>query len=155
MPDCFISYTTPDEAFAKAVHNLLRQAGLTVFLASISLQPGDLWSTKIQAAVDQSDWIILLASRRACASPYVQQEIGRALAGSKKLIPVIWDIDPNELPGWVNQYQALDIRGNTGEQVAARIGEVAARIKQDKHQAAIIAGSLIAAFLVIAGSSKA
>lgn len=86
---------------------------------------------------------MLLASRAACSSGYVQQEVGRALGGSKKLIPLVWDMEPEALPGWLNQYQALDVRGMTHAQIQARIVAIAKTIKQDKNQGLIIADVLV------------
>lgn len=83
MPDCFISYTTKDKPFALAVHRDLSMHGLDVFMAAISLRPGDRWTPKILANLDASSWVILLASLAACSSGYVQQEIGRVVGGPK------------------------------------------------------------------------
>lgn len=154
MSDCFISYTTKDKPFALAVHRDLSAHGVDVFMAAISLRPGDKWTPKILAAVDASPWVILLASRAACASGFVQQEIGRALGGSKKLIPVVWDMEPHDLPGWLNQYQALDVRGMTPAQIQARIVAIAKTIKQDKNQGLVIAAGLIAGLFYLGSRSS-
>jgi hypothetical protein len=53
MPDCFVSYSSKDEAFARAVHRDLAMHQLDVFMAAVSLQPGDPWSEKIRAALKQ------------------------------------------------------------------------------------------------------
>src|SRR5438046_451864 len=102
MPDCFISYSTQDDAFAKAVHRDLSAQGLEVFMAGVSIQPGERWSTKIREALASSDWIIFLANEAACASPWVQQELGQARVGTKTLVPVIWSMSPTSLPGWTS-----------------------------------------------------
>lgn len=150
MPDCFISYSTADAAFARAVHQDLSAQGVDVFMAAISLQPGDRWSEKIRSALASSGWVILLASRAACASPWVQQEIGAAVDAPKTLVPVVWDMSPSDLPAWAGQRQALDIRGLTAQQIQDRILDIAARIKQGKTNGLLIAGALLAALFVVA-----
>jgi TIR domain-containing protein len=154
MPDCFISYTTKDKAFASAVHRDLSVHGLDVFMAAISLRPGDRWTPKIFANLDASSWVILLASRAACSSGYVQQEVGRVLGGPKKLIPVVWDMEPRDLPGWLNQYHALDVRGMTPAQIQDRIVAIAKTIKQDRNQGFVIAAGLIAGLFFLGSRSK-
>ena len=52
----------------------------------------------------------------------------------KKLIPVVWQMAPSELPGWVNQIQALDIRNETPAQIQARIINLAQQMKAIKDK---------------------
>src|SRR5260370_40059547 len=106
MPDCFISYSSQDQELANFVHSELSRPGVNAFMASASLQPGQHWSAEILNNLRGSNWVILLASRAACSSAFVNQEIGGALLDSKRLIPIIWDIDPNELPGWAKSVQS-------------------------------------------------
>ena len=153
MPDCFISYSSNDERFATAVHRDLTARGLSVFMAKISLNPGDRWAAEILQALAQSTWVIFLASKAACASPYVQQEIGGALITQKRLIPVVWQMAPSELPGWVNQVQALDIRNQTPAQMQARIIDLAQRMKATKDKGFLIGAALVAGFIWLLGNS--
>ncbi len=153
MPDCFISYSSKDLPFASAVHRDLTAQGVDAFMAAISLAPGDSWTPVIHNALRQSSWVILLASRAACASAYVQQEIGRAMDGTKRLIPVVWDMPPEELPGWLNQIHALDIRANTPAEIQQRILVIADWIKQDKARGMLIGGALIAGLFWLAARS--
>lgn len=153
MPDCFISYSSNDERFAKAVYGDLTAHGLSVFMAKISLKSGDRWAQETLNALAQSTWVIFLASKAACASPYVQQEIGGALITQKKLIPVVWQMAPSELPGWVNQIQALDIRNETPAQIQARIINLAQQMKATKDTGVLIGAALVAGFIWLLGNS--
>ena len=153
MPDCFISYSSNDQRFATAVHRDLTAHGLSVFMAKISLEPGDRWAAEVLQALAQSTWVIFLASKAACASPYVQQEIGGALLTQKKLIPVVWQMAPSELPGWVNQVQALDIRNQTPAQIQVRIVDLAQRMKATRDKGVLIAAALVAGFIWLLGNS--
>lgn len=153
MPDCFISYSSNDERFAKAVHGDLTAHGLSVFMAKISIKPGDRWGPKTLNALAQSTWVIFLASKAACTSPYVQQEIGGALLAQKRLIPVVWELEPSELPGWINQIQALDIRNQTRSQIQGRIIELAQQMKATKDTGVLIGAALVAGFIWLLGNS--
>ncbi len=132
--DCFIAYSSTDERFAHYVASYLQWQGLNPFMARFSLQPGQKWSPEIRQALQQSPWVIFLASRAACSSPYVQQEIGGAIFGNnKKLVPVIWDISPEELPGWAKEYQVLDLRGLRPAAVPSAVQSIAQAIQADKR----------------------
>jgi len=150
MPDCFISYSSTDEEFAAYVHAELIRQGLNTFKASASIAPGERWSPGILTALRDSKWVILLASRAACQSVFVNQEIGAALIGSKKLVPIIWDIEPHELPGWASEYQALNLRGSDGYQPQQHISSIALRIQQSKNEGVVIAIALVAGLMYLA-----
>lgn len=71
MADIFISYSTKDEELAQFVRKHLESGGLSVFLASLSLNPGERWTPKIIAELRGSEWVCLLASKDALASANV------------------------------------------------------------------------------------
>jgi hypothetical protein len=146
MPDCFISYCSKDVEFATAVHNDFTLHGLDVFMAGISLAPGVRWSEQILKALGASTWVIFLASKAACESKYVEQEIGGALLTKKQLIPVVWDMDPAALPGWTNQIHALDVRHFSPEQIQGRIQALAKQLKVKKDKSFLISAGLVAGF---------
>jgi len=154
VPDCFISYSTADQAFATAVYNDLTAHGLDVFMAAISLQPGDRWSEQIHQALASSKWVIFLASRAACASQYVEQEIGGALLTKKDVIPVVWDMEPANLPGWTNQMHALDVRQQSPAQIQAHIQTLARRLKASKDKGFLIGASLVVGFFWLMSRSE-
>lgn len=151
MADCFISYSSQDQELANFVHSELRRLGVGSFMASASLQPGQHWSSEILSNLQTSNWVILLASRTACSSAFVNQEIGGALLSSKRLIPIIWDISPNELPGWARNVQAIDLRGSMlglPNQVAA----IATQINQKKTRNLLIAvGAVLLGIFILRG----
>lgn len=143
MGDCFISYSTKDEGLAAFVHQELASHGLTVFRASVSLLPGQDWTEQIKAQLRSSSWVILLASREACQSAFVLQEAGMAMITEKTLVPIVWDMSPSELPGWINRRHALDLRNANPFDIQARISQIAANIQNDKTRGLLIAGAAI------------
>jgi len=148
MPDVFISYSSKDEDLAKFVKKHLTNEGLSVFLASTSLKPGDHWSKKIMENLRLSNWVILLASRAACQSQFVQQELGGAIYGNKKIIPVVWDMSLSELPGWTRDYQAINLEGTTMESLSQKMADIAKDIKAEKNKGLLILGAIFLALLV-------
>jgi hypothetical protein len=151
MTDVFISYSASDERLAQFLRRHLQNESIEVFLASASLQPGQQWSQEILTALRASSWVLFLASRKACSSPWVQQELGAALITQKKLVPIVWDMSPPELPGWVQNYQALNLAGASLEQVKMQMSAIANRVKSDKAQGLLVAGLLVAALFALGG----
>jgi hypothetical protein len=153
MPDCVISYSTQDQRLADFIHAELSRHAIEPFMASVSLQPGQHWSAEILNNLRTSNWVILLASRAACSSPFVNQEVGGALLTSKRLVPIVWDMSPTELPGWANQVQAIDLRGSTLLELQNHVGAIAARIKQEKAQGLLILGAIVLGLFAV-GNGK-
>lgn len=150
MPDCFISYASCDETQAFFARHALESQGLDVFLASQSIEPGADWEKSIREALRNTNWVILLASREACESRFVNQELGAAWFSEKTIIPVIWDISPEELPGWVDRRQALDLHGRSVWDLRQEMEAIAERIKADRNKGLLILGALVSAILFLA-----
>lgn len=150
MADVFISYSVKDEELAQFVRNHLTAQGLSVFLASISLEPGERWTPKIIGELRASDWVCLLASKNALESPNVQLEVGGAVFGQKKLVPIMWDVQPASLPRWISDFQGLILTGASVENVNLQVAQLAAKIKQSKVNGLLVAGALIAGLLWLA-----
>ncbi len=148
MVDVFISHAEADSPFAKFLHRHLTQEGLSVYLASVSMPPGERWMPHIMDNLRSSTWVLCLASRNACASPWVMQEMGAAVAVNKKLVPIVWDLQPDELPGWMKQYQAVNLAGQQQEAAMATIGRIAEAIKAEKQKGLVILGLLMAGLFV-------
>lgn len=150
MTDVFISYSSEDRLFAEFLHRHFSAEGLDVFTASVSLKPGEGWSQEILKNLRSAKWFFLLASRAACRSTYVQQEMGAAVIAEKNLIPVVWDMPPSELPGWIKEYQALNIAGQNIYQVQTHLSNYAGQIKNEKFWNGVFAGLLVTGLILAA-----
>ena len=149
MPDIFISYSKQNQEYADFLHKHLVDEDLSVFLASVSIEHGKLWSQEIIRNLRDSNCVIFLASRSACQSPNVLLEIGGSVMADKELVPVVWDMPPDELPGWLNQYQAVDLRNSSKEEICQYFISLAKKYKTEKNRGRLIAGLLIAGFLLL------
>jgi hypothetical protein len=152
MPDVFISYSVKDESLAKTIYEHLKVQKLDVFLAPINLQLGQHWTPQIMEALRKSDWVFLLASKNALASPNVQQEVGGAIFGKKKLVPIMWDVGPADLPKWIADFQGLTLMGLTMEEINAHVIALAEKVKASKTNGQIAAGIFFAVLLAIASN---
>jgi len=149
MPDIFVSYSVKDKEIAEFMYKHLTDEGLNVFKAPLSISPGERWDETILKNLKTSPWVLFLASKAGCTSPIVQQEVGIALGTQKNLVPIVWDMNPSELPGWVRNVQALDLRNTTLLDASEQVLKIAKRIKADKFIGYLIAGLVIAAILYI------
>ncbi len=149
MPDVFISYSVQDEKLARFVRDHLLHQKLDVFLASISLEPGHKWTPQIFQALKATKWVFFLASQSALESNNVQQELGGALITNKKIVPIMWDIEPAQLPGWIAEYQGLCLKGATIENIQHQVSSLAAKVKADKVQGMWVAGAMLAGLFYV------
>ena len=124
MAQIFISFSSVDVQPATQVKRHLEAEGVSVFMSPF-IEAGRNWSQEILQELRSCDCVVFLASRDACKSSYVLNETGGAILTGKKLIPVVWDMDPSDLPGWTNEYQALDLRAKDVPTICNEIGAIA------------------------------
>lgn len=148
MSSAFISYSVKDEQLARSLYSATTMAGIETFLASISIEPGSRWTTAIFKNLEQADWIFFLASKNSISSAAVQQELGASLVQKKTIIPLLIDISPEELPGWVGSHQAIDLKSSP-EKLHDAISKIAEKIKVDKFWAGLIVGAIIISLLML------
>jgi hypothetical protein len=148
LSTAFISYSTKDEDLAKKLHALTSMAGIETFLAGISIEPGSNWTDVIFKKLDEAEWVFFLASKSACESHAVQQEIGASLIQKKTIIPLLIDIGPEELPGWVGNHQAINLK-DSPDILHSAIEKIASKIKVDKFWAGVIVGILMVALIFL------
>lgn len=145
-PDFFISHSTLDQAVARRVQNYLHSNGTRAFLAPFSIEPGAKWGEQILSNLRKARTVLFLASRAACASPYVNQELGGSLLLNKKIIPIVWNIEPEELPGWTKELEILDLRhgiANLNNLLAPIVSKAQQEKSREKMAMLIVFGLII------------
>ena len=142
MPHVFISYSAQDSLLAKKFHTFMVQHNIDVFLAEISIEPGAKWKDSIIAALNESRWGFFLATPSACNSDAVKHELGGALFSKKEIISVLCGISPRQLPEWIRDRQAIDLREE--DKIVTAVKTISTTIRSDKFVAGLIAGGLIA-----------
>ena len=152
MPSSFISYSSKDEEIAEILHRFLEHAGIDTFMAAVSIEPGKKWTEAIFENLSKATWVFFLATRNSCESQFVQQELGAALATDKTIIPLLVDISPEELPGWVDRCQAIDIR-ESPELFRMTIEKISEKSKEDKFWFGVIFAAVVV-FMLIASENK-
>lgn len=153
MADVFISYSSKDEDLARLVREQLHAQNLSVFIASLSLNAGERWTPQIVSELKSAPWVILLATKDALSSPSVQMEAGAAIFGNKKVVPIMWNVKPEEVPRWISDYQGIVLNGAKVEELGLQVAQLAARIKANKDTGILVVTAILAALFILGGKA--
>ena len=77
-PRIFVSYSSADRAFAQRVVGDLQRAGATVWYDVTGIDEGD-FIAKINDALRQCEWFVLILTPNAIASDWVNTEVNAAI----------------------------------------------------------------------------
>jgi hypothetical protein len=108
--DIFISYASPDRAFAQRLANTLQKEGWSVWWDRI-IPPGKTFDAVIEEALDGAKCVIVLWSKSSVASDWVKVEAAEA-ARRRILIPAL--IDAATIPLEFRRIQAANLVDWTG-----------------------------------------
>jgi hypothetical protein len=89
MQKIFISYSRKDIDFARRLAGDLEKAGYDVWWDISDLRGGDDWVREIPAAIEGSDFFIVVLTPNAAVSEWVRKEYTQALSLRKKIIPIM------------------------------------------------------------------
>ncbi len=106
MERIFISYSRKDSSTARSLAGSLEKAGFDIWWDISDLQGGDDWLRNIPAAIESSQYFILLLSPNSIASKWVEREYLHALNRSIKIIPIL--IAPCQIPFALANINCLD-----------------------------------------------
>ena len=111
----FISYSFRDAAAARRVAASLTAVGLSPWLVSREVAPGESFVKAINAALGEAQYVVLLVSHYSMASPWVEREWMAALAKKGTvLVPVRLDDAP--LPPLLGDILSVDFTQPGGAQ---------------------------------------
>jgi hypothetical protein len=103
QPRIFVSYSHEDDAFARRLVNDLQQAGAEVWFDVSGINYGD-FIQRLNEALGQCEWLVLVLTPSAVASRFVQMEVNAALLRVEQkymraVIPVLAaPCPPNSIP---------------------------------------------------------
>jgi len=106
--DVFISYSKENEAEAKIIEQKLRERNITSFLASETIQGGELFKNEIRNNLIECEELFLLLSPASLRSEWVHVEYGAAWALEKRIVPILFRCKPQELSNILGERQAED-----------------------------------------------
>ena len=89
MIKIFVSYSRKDIGFARTLARDLEKAGYDVWWDLTDLRGGDDWLRVIPAAIESSEFILVVLSPNSVLSDWVKKEYTQALSLGKKIIPIM------------------------------------------------------------------
>ena len=89
MTQVFISYSRKDIKFARRLAGDLEKAGFDVWWDISDLKGGDDWVRFIPAAIEASQYFVVLLSPNSIQSEWVEKEYSYAIRLRKKIIPAM------------------------------------------------------------------
>lgn len=85
----FISYSFEDKKIMNNLKKILRSEGIDCYVAEHDEDYGNSLSEKLSNAIDDSEALIVILTQKGSTSGSVNQEIGYAKSGGKKIIPLV------------------------------------------------------------------
>jgi hypothetical protein len=85
----FLSYPREDLWLAYKIQKILTDVGVFVYLAELFPEPGATLWEKIKTMILKSDLIIVLWTKNALTSAFVNQELGFANGQNKMIVPIV------------------------------------------------------------------
>lgn len=121
--DVFISYAHGDESWASKFVDELQAQGVHAWYDRSNIALGERWSEKIEEALREAPIIVVLVSPNYVNNPSAVFELGAALGGNKKIIPIVTrEVEHTSLPSLLRGRQWLQ---ETSPQIAGkRVAEV-------------------------------
>jgi TIR domain len=105
----YISHASADTWIARKVCEDVHKLGIEVFLDNKDIQTGEDFDALTTENIANSNEMIVLVSHAALKSNWVMIEFGAARALGIRLIPILVDVTPNELPQPINRHLARDL----------------------------------------------
>ncbi|MGL1933134.1 MAG: toll/interleukin-1 receptor domain-containing protein [Desulfotalea sp.] len=107
----FVSYSTTDLKEVEALRKQLSNTPIKVFIAEHSITPSEELAPTINKSIAECDIFLLLWSKNAKDSGWVSQEIGKATAYKKKILPLVLERDCNPT-GFISGIKYIPIYKN-------------------------------------------
>jgi TIR domain-containing protein len=112
--DVFVSYDHRDTQLATRLRNALTSRGAAVWLDSKAILPGERWGRSIEGALESSSTFVVVATRNAMTSRWVETEYLAALVvanrPSSRLRLMALLFEPVNLPLILSTFQSVDFR---------------------------------------------
>ena len=128
----FLSYSRADEALLERLAEDLGSRGERVWWDRL-LEPGDDWRVVTTQALAEAKALIVILSPTSLTSRFIREEWATAMAGSKRVIPVLTNgVRPHDLPDGLAQVHAI----NVDEGYGAAIDQIASAVRRLERSAA-------------------
>jgi hypothetical protein len=136
----FISHITANKKEAATLQDVLRNFGISSFVAHNDIMPTTEWENQIELALSTCDALIALLNDKFHESNWTDQEIGFAMGRG---VPVC-SVHLGQMPyGFIGRFQAFNGKGKTVGELAREIFDA---FRKNKQTQSSMSGLLIAQF---------
>jgi hypothetical protein len=104
----FISYSRADKDLVEPIVQLLRTAPTDVFFDIDSIEPGDIWTDRLERAIKGASSFVIFWCDHSANSAWVRKEWTFAVGNKKRIIPVF--LDSTGLPDELKTFQGINFR---------------------------------------------
>jgi formylglycine-generating enzyme required for sulfatase activity len=127
----FISYSRRDSSdFAEEIVAGLELAGFAPFLDHHDIAAGEDWEARLANLIRQADTVVFVVSPEAIKSERCTWEVAKALAETKRLLPIIFKPVPDaDIPHELQRRQF--VRFDTGLGINRPLAQLAEALRQD------------------------
>ena len=121
----FLSHATKDQVLASRIRVILDSIGLPTFVYEDYAVAGQNRFSVIRERISECPYFILLLTKRARRSEWVNQEIGFATAKEKEIIPLVETSEIKERPiqhfGFTELHDQIDLNIGRPEQATGLV----------------------------------
>jgi hypothetical protein len=82
--------------------------GVRIFMDEHEIEGGDIWDEEIRAALQGSREMALLATQDGLKSEWVMTEWGAAWVMQRRITPLLYRCDVDDLPERLRRHQVID-----------------------------------------------
>jgi formylglycine-generating enzyme required for sulfatase activity len=127
----FISYSRRDSSeFAEELLAGLELAGFAAFLDRHDIAAGEEWEARLGALIRQADTVVYVVSPESVKSQRCEWEVQRALAETKRVLPVIFKSVPDaDIPAELQKRQFIRFDAASG--ITRPLVQLAEALRQD------------------------
>jgi len=108
IPKIFISHAWEDKPFVQQLEETLKAEGLDVWVDHSEVRGGDLISARVNDALEWCNTLLLIWSRQASESKWVQLEWAAISSDHKRIVPCL--LDDTKLPILLRNRAYIDLR---------------------------------------------
>jgi hypothetical protein len=128
--DVFLSYSSKDAPWVDEFVDTLQGSGVRPWSHHVDIMPGEKWAERIEGALRDSHTLVFILTSNSLDSRWTFFEIGAAIGGKKRIIPILADDTPAaQVPRMLAQFQFL--RERSPSRAAERVAAVIKRAEAD------------------------
>lgn len=152
----FLSHNMRDGSSVERIREELAAVGVESYIFEHDLQPGRSVAEKLQSAIRASDVVVVLLTENSVPSPYVQQEVGYALAQRKLVIPLVEHGTSANALAMLSGIEYIPFDAGSPQDGIQKLTAYLAQLSDEKRRNELLmVGLLVGVLILIALSSSA